>query len=154
MSRKFITGVVAISALIATLSASPVRAGDHDDVAKFLGAAATLFIIGKAIQHESNKREKPKARPVETQPTFVAPGYHDQVHKQRVRKPALPRACLREVRGARTKYVMGRKCLQRNNIAVNRLPQACKFNVRGNRGVRSVFAVRCLRNKGYRLARH
>lgn len=154
MSRKFITGVVAISALIATLSASPVRAGDSEDVAKFLGAAATLFIIGKAIQHENKKREKPKVRHVEPLPRLVGPRERDNVRHPQTRKPALPRACLREVRGANTKYVMGRRCLERNNIAAHRLPNACKINVQGNRGVRSVYAVRCLRHKGYTLARY
>jgi hypothetical protein len=150
MSRKFITGVVAISALVATLSASPARANDHDDIAKFLGAAATLFIIGKAIQHETHKDKKPKARHVETRPTLVHPngGRHVQP-----RKPALPSSCLREVRGANTKYVMGGNCLQRNNIAVQSLPRACKIEVQGRQQTRNMYAVRCLRQQGYKMAR-
>ena len=46
MSRKFIAAVLAISTTLATFSAAPARAASEEDIAKILGAAATIFILG------------------------------------------------------------------------------------------------------------
>lgn len=157
MSRRFITGILSISALVATLSAAPARAADPDDVARFLGAAATLFIIGKAI--ESHSRDKAPARkpgPVARhadRPVLVDPGYAQRRHEP-PHRPALPTSCLREVTGANTRYVMVQACLERSNIATRTLPTACRMEVQGYRHVRSAYSVRCLRQRGYELARH
>lgn len=56
MSAKFITGLVAAGALVASLAtASPVQAGQNDDFKRFLGAAVGLYILGQALdgQHRS-----------------------------------------------------------------------------------------------------
>lgn len=149
MSRKFITGVLAVSTFVTALSVAPARAADPEDVAKFLGVAATLIIIGKALSdddrhkvgHGSNGGTLPKVVPPHG--TRYGPNH----------KPPLPRTCLREVRGANTKFVLGSKCLKRNYIATPNLPKSCKLKVQGYKGVMSAFSLRCLKERGYTLAR-
>lgn len=63
MSRKFMSLVLATAMTITAISAAPARAADPDDVAKFLGAAAALFIIGKAVQSQRDRDDdKPATR--------------------------------------------------------------------------------------------
>lgn len=149
MSRKFITGVLAVSTFVTALSVVPARAADPEDVAKFLGVAATLIIIGQALSDDGGSKASHGGKGG-TLPKVVTP------HGTRYgpnHKPPLPRACLREVRGANTKYVLASKCLKRDYIAAPNLPKACKLKVQGHRDVMNAFSLRCLKERGYRIAR-
>lgn len=148
MSRKFIAGLLAVSITIAGFSAAPARAADADDVARFLGAAATLFILGKAIE-QSRRDDAPKAYSHQRKPLpRVVPRKHRKAH----RAAPLPRRCLRNVTGARTKTVMGARCLQRNYKSARPLPASCRLKVSTARGIRPAYSTRCLRKRGYRVA--
>ena len=49
--------------------------------------------------------------------------------------------------------MFGRRCLEQNYRAVNRLPQHVSKRVRTHHGTRAGFGARCLQQNGYRLAR-
>ena len=170
MARKLIATLAAAALSLTTLTATPARAADPDDVARFLGAAATLFIIGKAIESSKDtRRHQPQAQAQTAHKPHKPnkPQYHQpprQAHIPQVvpnrggggghhARAPLPAECLRQVTGANTRYVMGRACLNRNYTSARPLPQSCEMQVRGPGGkLRNAYSVRCLRGQGYQIA--
>jgi hypothetical protein len=169
MSRKFIAAVLAVSTTLAAVSALPARAASQDDIAKLLAGAATVFIIGKAIQssRDSDRKKtskevthfKPDHRPRHTaQPPVY---YHEKPlpkvvprDVQRHRKANLPRECVRRIEGGKVKRVVMSRCLKRNDISARSLPRACRMEVQTRRGTTRAFALPCLRHRGYTVARY
>jgi hypothetical protein len=171
MSRKFIAAVLAVSTTIAAFSAAPARAGNDADIARILGAAATIFVIGKAIENarDDNRRDDrsrgKKDRyedpyPRKNKPT-VQYNYHQpvpQVIPRNVRpqhgKAPLPAQCVRRVDSGKTKRVVMENCLERNYRSARELPRACKILVGTKRGNAGAYALPCLKLRGYELARN
>lgn len=159
MRKSILTTVLAATLSLTSLPA-PAQAADADDVARFLGAAATLFIIGKAIE-QSGDHKKKEEKKKDRHPQVVhqdplprvidRPGGHNG-YRDRPRLAPLPQQCLLRVSGADTKFVMGQRCLSRNYASARPLPQACRTPVQTNRGVRPAYSVRCLRGQGYQVA--
>lgn len=160
MHSKFIATVTAASIFITGFAAAPARA-NQEDVGRALAALLGVAIIG-AVIHDSKKDKKAQAR-VHKQPRQQV---HTPVKKKskvkarplprRVSEHLLPGRCLRSFktrRGDMTR-MFGRQCLNQSYGFTNRLPQHCERRVRTNRGMRVGFGVRCLRNQGYKLARH
>lgn len=164
MSRKFIGAILGAALTVTTFSAAPARA-NNDDLARFLGAAATLFIIGKAIESHN---DKPRARaPAQTHPKprpqahqAPRPSQHSYGKPQReranhiARRPApLPSGCMFPVRRGDTRFAMGARCLNRHYTSSRPLPRACKIKTMTRDGHRKAYSVRCLRQNGYKIAR-
>lgn len=180
MSRKFIAAILAASLAVTTFFAAPAKASDAEDIAKFLGAAATLYIIGSAIK---DSRDGNKGY-VTTQRDH---GRYDHGRKDRNRydrgrrdddrydrgrgdrgrydngrdrdrtwrgpRP-LPSQCL--LRSRDRKYegrVLGARCVERNYRQARRLPDSCRVQMRTEKGIRVVYLLRCLRRAGYEVAR-
>lgn len=178
MSRKFISLVVASAVAVTAFTSAPARAASDEDIAKILGAAATLFILGKAIEsHNDGKKSKSKAT-VKThsykshsynkshshKKTYTKPKSHSdkrmirrpQTQKQHIRhgRAPLPSACLRTVETRKgTRNVFGARCLSRNYKSARQLPQSCLREVRTNRGWRNAYVARCMQKNGYRISR-
>ncbi|MBV2359016.1 hypothetical protein KUH32_04445 [Thalassococcus sp. CAU 1522] len=160
MSRRFIAGVLAVAIAITGFSANSARADTNaDDVARFLAAATTLFIIGKVIQDNNNDRDRKKKKVYSTHSKNSVPRVHAVPRGQQGYKghkahrgKTLPSACLIRVDSNKTRYVMGRRCLQRNFAGADNLPGACRMDVRLRGEWRPAYAVRCLRDRGYRVA--
>ncbi|MEN8750007.1 hypothetical protein [Marivita sp.] len=170
MSRKFIAAVLAVSTTIAAFSAAPARAASEEDIAKLLAGAATIFIIGKAIQNsrdDDDRRDKKKeevrhfvpdhrAGHVSKPPVYthqkpipkVVPRDVTQRHKE-----VLPANCVRRIEGGRVGRVVMGRCLERNNISTRSMPKACRMTVESRRGEVRAYALPCLRHRGYTLAR-
>ncbi|MDU8911400.1 hypothetical protein [Aestuariicoccus sp. MJ-SS9] len=70
MSRKFIATVLAVSVTITGLSVIPARASEAEDIARILGTAATLYILGNTAQRAEDGRTH--TRPV-----------HSRIHDDR-----------------------------------------------------------------------
>jgi hypothetical protein len=148
MHRSFIAAIIAATIVITGFSAAPARAGG-DDIAKALAGLAMLAIIGKAISdnrdgHQVSRQAAPRHQYVQPRPL-----------PKRIARNALPGQCLRviDTRRGTTRMFM-RRCLERNYRYVNRLPQACAQRVRTDRGPRYGYNARCLRQSGFRIARH
>ena len=164
MSRKFIGFVLAVSTAIAGFSAAPARAASEEDIARLLAGAATVFIIGKAIQSARDKDDDDDdRRKVITRhdPTPKIYSYQNHIpkvvprgNKHRDRAAVLPARCVQEVRGGRPNRVVMGRCLERNHVNTRALPKACRMNVETRRGTTRAYALPCLRHRGYTLARH
>lgn len=169
MSRKFIAAVLAISTTIAAVSAVPARAASEEDIARLLAGAATVFIIGKAIQNSRDDDRKdtrneevrhyvPDHRPHVSKPQD--PGYDRHIPKvvprdvRRQGAPILPADCVRRIEGGTVGRVVMGPCLERNSISTKSLPRACRMIVQTRRGEARAFALPCLRQRGYTLARY
>jgi hypothetical protein len=138
MSRKFIATILAASIAITSFTVAPARAASDDDVAKFLFGIATLAIIGKAISNNDRDRD------------------HDVVVRpQPNNRKVLPRRCLTRAETAvGNKRVMRAKCLNRHYARAERLPQSCRLPYWTNKGRKPGYLMRCLRDRGYRVAQH
>ena len=168
MSRKFIAAILAVSTTLAAFSAAPARAASEEDIAKILGAAATIFIIGKAIENSRDKKDDKKKRTVTHASKPVVQFYQNnqvRAHKknsipqvvprntQRTRA-ALPRRCVRQVSGAHVRRVVMQPCLSRHYRSARALPRKCEMTVATQRGHRRAYALPCLRQRGYQVARN
>jgi len=142
MHRRFIAIIVSAAVAVTSMTAQPVRAGD-DDIAKWIAGIATIAIIGAAI-NEKQKKDRRKKHRIVTNPPYPDPYL-------------LPRKC-RVSRNLQGNEIRGfaRGCLKRNNVNVQALPQQCKVKFRDRQLDRRVvlFTGRCLRQNGYRVARH
>ena len=159
MHRTFITSVVAAAIAITGLSATPARAADGSDVARFLAGLAALAIVGAAIR-ESRDRDK---QVVSRRDVPFAPPprqYHQGKLKPRplppglARRAVLPGQCLRsfDARHGQAR-LFGQRCLEKNYRHAGSLPQICAQRIRTKRGPRYGYDPRCLRQHGYRTAR-
>ena len=163
MSRRFIAAVLAASTAIAAFSAAPARAATEEDFARLLAGAATIFIIGKAIQNARDDDDDDDRRKVVTRHDPKPKVYHHQSSPPKLvprgkphrdRAAALPAGCVRQIEGGRVNRVIMGRCLERNNISVRSLPKACRMNVETRRGTARAYALPCLRHRGYTLARY
>jgi len=163
MSRRFIAAVLAASTAIAAFSAAPARAATEEDIARLLAGAATIFIIGKAIQNARDDDDDDDRRKVVTRHDPKPKVYHHQSSPPKLvprgkphrdRAAALPAGCVRQIEGGRVNRVVMGRCLERNNISVRSLPKACRMNVETRRGTARAYALPCLRHRGYTLARY
>lgn len=170
MHRKFIS-LICASAIAVTALTAPARA--DEDLGKILTGLAALAIIGIAIENANDNA--PVVTQRQTQPYYVPKG---QVYSQRVMPPVvvqprvvqpqviqpkplprkvtrhdLPRSCLKTVRRGQDEFrILGNHCLQNTYRQADRLPQACKVEVRGNQGVKQGYKPKCLRKRGYQLS--
>jgi len=163
MSRRFIAAVLAASTAIAAFSAAPARAATEEDIARLLAGAATIFIIGKAIQNARDDDDDDDRRKVVTRHDPKPKVYHHQSSPPKLvprgkphrdRAAALPAGCVRQIEGGRVNRVVMGRCLERNNISVRSLPKACRMTVETRRGTARAYALPCLRHRGYTLARY
>lgn len=173
MSRKFIAAVLAVSTTIAAFTAAPARAGSEEDIARILGAAATIFIIGKAIQ-SSRKDDRSDDRRDRHDDRYKD-GYEDthrhknqSMHQQHYYEPVpqviprharpydgkapLPKQCVRRITGGKPNRVVMENCLERNYRSARELPRACRIVVATKRGNTNAYALPCLKTRGYTLA--
>lgn len=159
MTARFITSVLVAGAFIAALAAAPADAADRDDLKRFIGAAAGLYILGQAIEHGK----------VEVHQTDRNRYYghdkryrqRDQGHKRYGRKghrekrwhrAPLPRHCLRRVGGrGQGWHALSGYCLRHNYRA--QLPRSCRTHAWYKGRSRPVYSIGCLRSRGYDLAR-
>ena len=157
-SRLIGTFTAAAIALTA-LGAAPAYAGPDDHRAARIAAAILgIAVVGAIINdRKQDKREERKAyrEPVRQHGyDKPRPRIHAKPLPQRVNRKQLPGECLRSYQTRRGQaHMFGRRCLEKNYRAVNRLPQNCAMQVRTDRGPRAGFDARCLRRNGYSLAR-
>ncbi|SDG51340.1 hypothetical protein [Alloyangia pacifica] len=170
MSRKFIAGVLAASLVVTGFSAAPSRAAEARDVAKVIGGAALVYMIGKAVSEaraEDRERDKKKEAQKKAQqeaqwraensaPYLPRPYVFDnragQVAKSSQAQPrgVLPGTCLREVRGERG-AIMQRSCLRSAAVRTDALPDRCSKKIRIGKDKERVFSAQCLEKAGWRI---
>lgn len=175
MSRKFIAAVLAVSTAIAGFSAAPARAASEEDIARLLAGAATIFIIGKAIQSSRDNDSDDKKKVVThykpdhgkgpqvqyfDNPRYDRPNNDRSLPKvvprdaKQHHRDALPAQCVRRIEGGHVNRVVMGRCLERNDVSLRTLPKACRMKVETRRGTARAYALPCLRHRGYTLARN
>lgn len=151
LPTRFIGTFTAIAIAATTFTAAPAYA-DNDRAARTVATLLGLAVVGKII-HDNRDRQGGHV-------TVTNPGRnlgHGTVsprpRSQGVHRAALPARCLRsfQTRGGEVR-MFGRRCLEQNYRAVNRLPQSCAQHIRTDRGTRSGFGARCLRRNGFRIS--
>lgn len=178
LHHKFIALVLA-GALVATgFGPRPARA-DSQDVGRVVVGLTALAILGKII-HDARKEERATVRPDPPRQGHgngYGKGYgkghgkgHGHAHGQgqgqgqgyyypapqplppQVSRYDLPADCLRDdpTRGGRA-HMLGARCLSRNDVRIDRLPDACRVEAWDGHKVRRGYSAPCLRQRGYRL---
>lgn len=169
MSRKFISTVLAASLAITAFAAKPVEAASEEDIARILAGAATIFIIGKAIQSSRDNDKDDKKKSKSHKDRKDRDRYKPQKHMSRKhdrydrhdhgrrsygnRAAPLPQHCQVTARtrsGHETLF--GARCLDRSYQSARRLPGECLRDVRSFRGERQAYSGHCLRARGYTTA--
>lgn len=154
MARQFITLIVS-AALALTALTAPARA-DSDDAAKALAAILGLAIVGGII-HE-NRKDKSHPAPVtrKSPRDTVYPLQPKPLPKRVHTRKLLPQACFRTFHTVHGRQIrgFGQRCLNRNYQFAHRLPRFCATDVQTRRGWGTAYRARCLRDQGYKLARH
>lgn len=150
--RKFISAVAGLSIAITGFAAAPARA--DEDVARALAAIVGLAIIGAAIKDardDDKARKTVRKKPVVRHRQHVTP----RALPKRVNRKLLPQRCFRTFsnRNGQNYAAFGHRCLSNHYTHVNSLPRQCLREAYGQRGLRTVYGARCLRNQGYQLAR-
>ncbi|MDJ0630650.1 MAG: hypothetical protein QNJ44_20510 [Rhodobacter sp.] len=148
MTKRLIATVLAASLALTSVAATPARAADSGEIGRFLLGAGALFIIGSAIAN-NDRRHKYNNRSYDSD-RYVTRRHVDPRPRVKPRRKVVPSACLRVNRwnnGPRRFF--GHRCLSRNMRHVGRLPIACHRKIWTNRGQRSVYHARCLRNHGW-----
>jgi hypothetical protein len=143
MKKQMIAAVTAIALTLTSAVATPAAAQDkgNDALKVLLGAAAIGLLISQA---NKNKRDD-KPRVTRNPP-------HDHWHgkKDYDKKRRIPAQCVFSVRGHE---VVSARCLQEYGIARN-VPSGCAFVINTSWGQRTVYGSRCLKDRGYVLARY
>jgi hypothetical protein len=155
MFKPFIAGITAVSLAFAT--ATPAQANDfgREDFGKLLIGLAAIAAVGAVVRN--NDRDKPD-RPQTTQTDHRRDSWADlnrpRVRDQHRNARVLPRQCLQTIE---TRFgqqrLFGQRCLERNDVRVNRLPDRCAVRFYTPRGPRAGFDPLCLREQGYTSTR-
>jgi len=142
MHRKFIALILSTALAITGLSAVPARA--DGDTARLLAGLAALAFIGTAVH-------KKRSRPVVSRNQPLSP----RPLPQAVTRYDLPQHCLRRlpVHGHQ-RSLFGAGCLRNQYAYSDTLPRVCRLDYWDGRKSRAAYDPRCLRDRGYRFARH
>ena len=148
---------VAISSLLAvtslTASATAARA-DGRDVAGVLFGLGALYVVGRAIQERRDER-RAGAAVAAPAPAPAAPNTHTggaRGNGHRNHALIAPAGCFVEGHDRVThRYYRGyvARCMQNNVARPGSLPPQCVTRVTTNRGMRNIYAGRCLAQNGW-----
>ena len=150
MTKKLIAPLLAMSLVFTGIGVAPVRAGNQDDLGKFIAGAIAIAIIAKAIE-QSKARNRPHV------PALIKPTPLPSPAPQPAPPPQpvyyiLPAECFFKVRNQTGRRgVYGKICLQETMRQAGRLPGVCEDTVRVRYGLRSrIYDATCLREQGFR----
>lgn len=124
--------------------AVPAPAQANDDVANIIAGLAALFIIGAAIEQHNDRDDRARATAQQTRPQQTRPQQQARPNRQADR--VAPARCFRETGGVRG---YSRRCMQNHAARPELLPRGCLVQVNTDRGPRTLYAGRCLRQNGW-----
>lgn len=138
--RKTIINITVVMAIgLTSLTAAPAMARDNQNgqvLGQVLFGALVLGLIAKNVERNRNDNHETTAPVVQTP-----------------RHKILPAQCVRRHRTAEGRVRMAAlRCLRRNDVRVNRLPDRCFARVETRAGdTRRGFLTRCLKRRGYQF---
>ncbi len=160
MTKRILATALAFSLALTSVAATPARAADSGEVARFLLGVGALIIL----THELSRQNRGQVTRRYDEPRQYRHYDRDRdgdYRRDRLRRDRghynrnhkiVPRACLRENHyreGPRRFF--GQRCLRNNMRNANRLPGSCRTSVWGRQGWRTVYSAHCLRKKGWRF---
>lgn len=145
MLKTLTATVLSATLALGTIAPTQAQAGDADAVARFLFGAAALAIIANELNNNNQAHARPsvQGRIVHRDNSVITP------HRQN-RARAVPRSCQRTLQtsAGNTRNVFGVPCLQRQGVAVARLPRTCLRTIELPRRTIDGFGKRCLLRNG------
>lgn len=141
MKRPLIASLLSVTIAFSSVAATPVRAGNDEDLLKILLGIATIAIIADAANDRRDQSQQTNG------------GQDWNHHAIPARQRVLPAQCVVEVdaRRGRDVTMLGRRCMERNYRWVNRLAERCEMTVEARRHDRRGFSIHCLRRAGYEI---
>ncbi|MEL7301582.1 MAG: hypothetical protein AAFM92_14470 [Pseudomonadota bacterium] len=128
-----LSGVIAVT----SLSPTPARAADGEDLAALLFGALILYGIAEAAKDDRRKKAATATRQVRPQPNLAK---------------RLPKHCIRATaahgRGGPPQF-FGYRCLRTSFPHYAKLPEQCFRRFATAQGPRPGFGPRCLRRAGF-----
>ena len=156
MFKPLIAGLTALSLTFATAAPAQAQGFDREDVGKLLIGIAAIAALNVAIQSNNRDDSTPATQARNNRNNSWAdlnrPRHRNDTRNARNRD--LPRTCLRGIEtrfGTQRMFVQ--RCLERNDVRVNRLPNRCAVRVISTNGPRRGFDPLCLREAGFRATR-
>ncbi len=171
--RKVIAGVAALSIAITAVGAGTASAQtlNHGGQQRNYGAEQTiaailgLAVVGAIVAKNRKDKKRDRAAMQQHAPQY-APAPAPKVHHKRHPVPAhkrphhaqrlaLPAQCLRAFHTDRgVARLFGQRCMHKTYRATARLPHHCHREVWTHRGYRAGWSARCLKHKGFHVARY
>lgn len=157
MFKTLTAGLMALSLTFTSVAPAQANGLSEDDIGKLLLGLVATAAIASAIK---NNRDDDRGRVAVPQKPRIAAPVHQPRHQPRGHDrfssvPApLPAQCLRILQTRHgTQRIFGERCLSRNYAEAYRLPASCGIRFNTDRGLRSGYDARCLRQNGYSLQR-
>lgn len=184
MHRIFIAGIISVSIAITALSANSAEASDRGTTNFLAGLAGLAIFGAIIHESQKKKKKaktysahdeyvfQPKHQKGHIKrvpdhrtkdnfagrPRYKGHGRHQPKAKplpHRVSRKLLPGNCLRSINTRHgQKRIFGNRCLNNNFRHVNKLPAACYTEFRSKGRQHHGYGARCLRSKGYSIARN
>ncbi len=168
MTRTFAATILAATMAFAPAAQAdrliyrPPSAGQNQNqTAQILGGLAALGVLGYAFKElrdddDDDDRDRHRARRDRHDGRDGRYGWSDRRRGGDWRRAdLLPARCLQRVDSRRGSYrLFGARCLDRSGVALRRLPGECRKDVRVRGGWRAAYSEPCLRQRGWRAARH
>jgi hypothetical protein len=153
LPSRFIATLTAVAIAMTAVSAAPAHADDRR-AARTAATILGLAVVGALIHDATKDKDERYVEPQPRRHVQPRPRVEPRPLPRRVDRKILPQQCLRSypTRHGNT-HMFGRRCLEQNYRAVNRLPQNCTVRIRTDRGPRAGYDARCLRRNGYSLGR-
>jgi hypothetical protein len=146
ISKTFTAGILAVTlaATGMTATATPASANNHRnqgaEAAAIFGGLLLLYGLSQANQNHGNRNLSITHTPRHNPPAVHVPRPQQQNFR------VAPSRCFIEGQGFRGyRY----RCMQNHASRPNLLPSNCLRNVWTDRGQRTIYGGRCLRNNGW-----
>ena len=171
MPRNIIATVLVAALVLTSIGATPAAARDRNrEAAQVLAGVAALFVLGKIIE-DNRDRKKKKAQQVSRKKHYYeaprpAPRQKRKYQPRKKTAPIHPRPLPRDLRlrlpnrcevTARTRHgwTSGYRasCLRQNFAGYRNLPDRCRRDARFNGRVGTIYSSACLRDRGYKVSR-
>jgi len=158
MLKSLIAGVAALSLTLASATPMAAQGLDREDMGKLLIGLVAVAVIGAAIEENRDDKRTTQVhhnRNNNWNGINRNNNWSNLNNNNNNRRRALPRECLRRVETRfGTQRMFGQLCLERNYRQINSLPGRCAVRFYTDNGPRRGFDPQCLREQGYRSARH
>jgi hypothetical protein len=155
MYKTFIAGITAVSLILSSAAPAQANGLDQKDVGQILFGLIVAATVAQGVRNHRTQTPALADVIVSQQPRSQGNGHngprYGQLNQSRV--SVLPGRCVRKFDTRKGNVrMMTRRCIARHYDHAVNFPRRCERDVMTNRGFRSGWAMRCLRNNGFTVA--